>query len=399
MIVYDIHIKSENKMINSAKKWIWEHGDYPNFPYDKDKIKEKLRKAEYLRGLLAGILSFANKKDLDEIEIASITDEIINTSQIEGEYLRRESVRDSVAKAINREYTSAEDMSTRHTDDLVELMLDSHRNNEPLSVERLHGWHNAIFANTGGYEGVRKINIGVFRDYDDMKVVENLFGRGGEIVKYIAPPHHLIEKDIDAFIAYCNTSDEDPYIKSALAHLWFVSIHPYDDGNGRISRAIADYILSRDTQEEHKTYSMSTAIYARRVDYYNTLDMTTNLYKNRHYDFTLWIEWNIDILISALERSHESILFIIKKTKFWDKYRKVKLTKQHIQFLDAFIDGLSKDKKNEFANNDYREITGTSPVTASRHIKKLLEYGCIEKVEGQAKRNASYILLFDEDDF
>jgi len=398
MISYDIHIKSENDMTNSAKKWIWEHGDYPNFPYDKDKIKDKLRKAEYLRGLLAGILSFANKKDLDEIEIASITDEIMNTSQIEGKYLRRESVRDSVAKAINREYTSAEDMSTRHTDDLVELMLDSHRNKEPLSVERLHGWHNAIFANTGGYEGVRKINIAAFRDYDDMKVVENVFGREGQIVKYIAPPHHLIKKDIDAFIAYCNTSDEDPYIKSALAHLWFVSIHPYDDGNGRISRAIADYILSRDTQEEHKIYSMSTAIYARRVEYYNTLDMTTNLYKNRHYDFTLWIEWNIDILISALERSYESILFIIKKTKFWDKYRKVKLTDQQLQFLDAFIDGLSKDKKNEFANSDYREITGTSPVTASRHIKKLLEYGCIEKVEGQAKRNASYILLFDEDE-
>ena len=385
-------------MTNSVEKWIWEHEKYPYFPYDKEKIKEKLRKAEYLRGLLSGILSFANKKDLDEIEIASITDEIINTSQIEGEYLRRESVRDSVAKAINREYTSVEDMSTRHTDNLVELMLDSQRNNEPLSVERLHGWHNALFANTGAYEGVRKINVATFRDYDDMKVVENSFGRGGEVVKYIAPPQHLIEKDIDTIIAYCNTSDEDPYIKSALAHLWFVSIHPYDDGNGRISRAIADYILSRDTQEEHKIYSMSTAIYAKRGEYYNTLDMTTNLHKNRHYDFTLWIEWNIDILISALERSHESILFIIKKTKFWDRCRDVKLTRQHILFLEVFMDGLSKDKKNEFTNTDYRKITGASPVTASRHIKKLLEHGCIEKVEGKAKRNASYMLLFDEEE-
>ena len=385
-------------MTNSTKKWIWEHEKYPYFPYDKEKIKEKLRKVEYLRGLLSGILLFANKKDFDEIEIASITDEIINTSQIEGEYLRRESVRDSVAKAINREYTSAEDMSTRHTDNLVALMLDSQRNNEPLSVERLHGWHNALFANTSGYEGVRKINVATFRDYDDMKVIENSFGRGGEVVKYIAPPQHLIEKDIDAIIAYCNTSDEDPYIKSALTHLWFVSIHPYDDGNGRISRAIADYILSRDTQEEHKIYSMSTAIYAKRGEYYNTLDMTTNLHKNRHYDFTLWIEWNIDILISALERSHESILFIIKKTKFWDRCRDVKLTRQHISFLEVFIDGLSKEKNNKFTNTDYREITGASPVTASRHIKKLLEYGCIEKVEGKAKRNASYMLLFDEEE-
>ena len=384
-------------MVTNAIKWIWEHGNYPDFPYDKERLQEKLKKVAYLRGTLTGILSFANKKDLDELEIASLTDEIIHTSQIEGEYLKRESVRDSVAKAINNEYTSAEDMSTRHTDNLAELMLDSHRNNEPLSVERLHGWHNALFANTGGYEGVKKINIAVFRDYDDMKVVENLFGRGGNIVKYMAPPHNLIEKDIDALIKYCNTSDEDPYIKSALVHLWFVSIHPYDDGNGRISRAIADYILTRDTKDEHKLYSMSTAIYAKRAEYYNTLDMTTNLHKNRHYDFTLWVEWNIDILISALERSHKSVLFIIKKTKFWDKYRKVKLTKQQVQFLDSFIDDLAKDTRNEFANKDYRDITGTTPLTASRHIKKLLECGCIEKIEGKAKRNASYILLFDED--
>ncbi len=384
-------------MTNSTKKWVWEHDDYPNFPYDKDRITEKLRKAEYLRGILAGMLSFANKEDLDQFEITSITDEIIGTSQIEGEYLRRESVKDSVANAINNEYTSIKDLSTRHTDNLAELTLDSFRNNEPLSLERLHGWHNAIFANTSGYEGVNKITIGVFRDYDNMRVVENIFGRGGKIVKYVAPPHHLIEKDIEALIEYCNTSDEEPYIKSALAHLWFVSIHPYDDGNGRISRAIADYILSRDTQDEYKIYSMADAIFSKRVAYYSTLDMTTNMHKNRHYDFTLWVEWNIDILISALERSHKNILFIIKKTKFWDKYREVKLTKKHIQFLDIFIDGLSKKRKNEFSNNDYREATNASSVTASRHIKKLLECGCVRKIEGKAKRNASYALNFDEE--
>jgi len=384
--------------MHSTKKWIWEHDDYPNFPYDRDRMIEKLRKAEYLRGLLAGILSFAKKEDLEQLEITSITDEIIGTSQIEGEYLRRESVKDSVANAINNEYTSVKDLSTRHTDDLTELTLDSYRNNEPLSIERLHGWHNAIFAHTAGYEGVKKITIGAFRDYDNMRVVENLFGREGQVVKYIAPPHRLIQKDIEALIEYCNTSDEEPYIKSAIAHLWFVSIHPYDDGNGRISRAIADYILSRDTQDEYKIYSMATAIYAKRTEYYSTLDMITNLHKNRHYDFSLWIEWNIDILIDALEKAHKNILFIIKKTKFWDKHREVKLTKKHIQFLDAFIDSFSKNKKNKFSNNDYREITGVSSVTASRHIKKLLECGCIKKIEGKAKRNASYTLIFDENE-
>lgn len=383
-------------MTNTTKKWIWEHRDYPNFPYDKEKLKEKLRQVEYLRGMISGILSFADKTDIDELEITNITDEIISTSQIEGEYLRRESVRDSVAKAINRSYTSSEDMSTRHTDDLTQLMLDSTRNTEPLSVERIHGWHNALFSNTNEYEGVKKINIATFRNYDDMKVVENIFGREGQTVKYIAPPYKFIDKDIEALLLYCNTSDENPYIKGALIHLWFVSIHPYDDGNGRISRAMADYTLSTDTSEKYKIYSMSTAIYAKRVEYYKTLDMTTNLHKNRHYDFTLWIEWNIDILISALENTHENILFIIKKTKFWDRHRGAKLTKPHVQFLNSFIDSLARGNKNSFSNNDYRDITKVSPVTASRHIKKLLEYGFIEKVEGTANRNARYVLLFDE---
>ena len=385
-------------MTNSTKKWIWEHEDYPHFPYDKEKLAEKLKRVEYLRGLISGILAFANKKDIDELEIANLTNEIVNTSQIEGEHLRRESVRDSVAKAINQAYISSEDMSTRHTDNLVALMLDSHRNNKSLSIERLHGWHNALFANNSGYEGIKKINIGQFRDYDDMKVVENAFSREGTKVKYVAPPHNLIEKDIESFIKYCNESDDDPYIKSALAHLWFVSIHPYDDGNGRISRAIADFILSRDMKEEHKIYSMSTTIYTKRGAYYETLDMTTNLHKNRHFNFTLWVEWNIDILISALEKSHEDVMFIVKKTKFWDRCRTVKLSEEQGIFLSTFLDKLSQGNKNEFSNADYREITGTIPMTANRHIKKLLEYGCIEEVEGKGGRSTSYRLLFNTED-
>ncbi len=183
-------------MADIIKKWIWEHENYPNFSYDRERLSEKLKRAEYLRGLVSGVLAIANKDELDELEITNLTNEIINTSQIEGEYLRRDSARDSVAKAINQAYISSEDMSTRHTDNLVALMLDCHRNNELLSVERLHGWHNALFANSGSYEGVKKINIAQFRDYDDMKVIENVFNRAGGIVKYLAPPH-LLKKDID----------------------------------------------------------------------------------------------------------------------------------------------------------------------------------------------------------
>ncbi|MDQ7060940.1 MAG: DUF4172 domain-containing protein [Sulfurimonas sp.] len=385
-------------MKHIIKKWIWEHENYPDFPYDREKLSEKLKRSQYLRGLVSGVLCIANKDEFDELEITNLTNEIINTSQIEGEYLHRDSVRDSVAKAINQAYISSEDMSTRHTDNLVSLMLDSHRNNELLSVTRLHAWHNALFANSGGYEDVKKINIAQFRDYDDMKVIENAFNRAGGVVKYLAPPYRLLEKDIDALIKYCNQSDEDPYIKSALAHLWFVSIHPYDDGNGRISRAIADYILSRDLKEEHKTYSLSATIYTKRAEYYEILDMTTNLHKNRHFDFTNWIEWNIDILISTLEKAYEDVLFIVKKAKFWDRCKMINLSKGHTLFLDDFINKLSRGGNSEFSNVNYREITNTIPMTANRQIKKLLEYGLIAKVEGKAGRSTCYRILFDTGD-
>ncbi|MDQ7060681.1 MAG: DUF4172 domain-containing protein [Sulfurimonas sp.] len=385
-------------MKHIIKKWIWEHENYPDFPYDREKLSEKLKRAQYLRGLVSGVLCIANKDEFDELEITNLTNEIINTFQIEGEYLHRDSVRDSVAKAINQTYISSEDMSTRHTDNLVSLMLDSHRNNELLSVTRLHAWHNALFANSGGYEDVKKINIAQFRDYDDMKVIENAFNRAGGVVKYLAPPYRLLEKDINALIKYCNQSDEDPYIKSALAHLWFVSIHPYDDGNGRISRAIADYILSRDLKEEHKIYSLSATIYTKRAEYYEILDMTTNLHKNRHFDFTNWIEWNIDILISTLEKAYEDVLFIVKKAKFWDRCKMINLSKGHTLFLDDFINKLSRGGNSEFSNVNYREITNTIPMTANRQIKKLLEYGLIAKVEGKAGRSTCYRILFDTGD-
>ena len=375
-------------------KWIWEHEAYPRFPYNPKAIARKLRRVQYLRGELAGIFTFADSRDRDQITIASLTDEILSTSQIEGEYLRRESVRDSVARAINDDFISAEDMSTRHTDNLVELMLDSCHNDQPLSIERLHGWHSALFADSGGYAGIKKIRVAAFRDYDEMKVVERSFGRGGDIVKYIAPPHRRMREDIDALIAYCNTADEPPCVKSALAHLWFVSIHPYDDGNGRISRAIADYVLSRDTQEAHKIFSTSAVIYARRNAYYELLDHTTNLHKNRHYDFTAWIEWNLDILIEALETSRKRIAFVIHKTRFWDRHREAGLSPEHIRFLDAFMGRLSDGGENAFSNADYRAVTDTIPMTANRHIKRMLEHGIIRQIDGTRGRGVRYALVW-----
>ncbi len=382
--------------MNNTKKWIWESERYPEFPHNKDKLLDKIGKIEHLKGQIDGILSFVSEKELDAIEIANITEEIMGTSAIEGEYLQRESVRDSVSKKINSNYLSSENHATRHTDALADLLLDCLKNSKILTKERLHGWHNALFSNTQYGDNIKKITIASFRDYDDMKVIENTFARGGATVKYMAPPFRAIEDDIQRLLEYCNKSEENPYIKSAIVHLWFVSIHPYDDGNGRISRALADFVLAHDTAERYKAYSISTAILVNRATYYEILDETTNLFKNRHYDFTAWIVWHMDTLIVALQKSLEDVRFIVKKTKFWDKHRDKRLNTRQVKVLEKMIDDLSQNQPSILTTKHYKEITQALQLTASRDIKSLLEQGIIQKVEGKGGRSASYALLFYE---
>jgi Fic family protein len=384
--------------MSNTKKWIWESEQYPEFPHNKDKLLDKIGKIEHLKGQIDGILSFVSEEELDAIEIVNITEEIMGTSAIEGEYLRRESVRDSVAKKINHTYHSSENHATRHTDALAELMLDCLKNSELITQERLHGWHNALFSNSEYGDSTKKINIASFRDYDDMKVIENRFSRGGAIVKYIAPPCSMIENDINSLLKYCNHSNENPYIKSAIVHLWFVSIHPYDDGNGRISRALLDYVLAHDTTQQYKAYSISSAILTNRTGYYEMLDETTNLFKNRHYDFTTWIAWHMDTLIKALQKSLQDVKFIVKKTKFWDRHRDKKLNDRQVKVIEKMINDLSQELPSILTTKQYKEITQTLQLTASRDIKNLLDQGVVQKVEGKGGRSVSYTLLFDDVD-
>jgi len=379
--------------MNRTKKWIWEDERYPRFPYDKSQMLDRIGRIEHLKGKIDGILSFAGSEELDALEINNLTDEIMGTSEIEGEYLRRESVRDSIAQLINTHYRSAQNQSTRQTDALAALLLDCTRNNTPLTIERLHGWHNALFAHSAYGDGTAKIALGAFRDYDDMKVVENAFGRGGAVVKYVAPPHDRIDTFIDDLLDYCARSDENPYIQSALAHLWFVSIHPYDDGNGRIARAIADYLLSHGTQEHYKAYSISMTFLSNRVMYYDMLDETTNLHKNRQYDFTPWVAWHLDMLIKALETSLDRVSFIVDKTRFWDRCRHQRLNEKQIMVLEKVLADRSMGKETIISPKMYREIAQTTQITASRDIKKLTEAGCVRKVEGKGGRSTGYVLL------
>lgn len=370
-------------------KWIWQHQTYPNFKYEKTKLAEIISQIDYNRGILDGISKLFEPDDIVNIEIETLTDEAVNTSLIEGEVLKRESVQSSFRKKLDKYFDGRYDKySTRATDNLVEILIDSNLNKDVLNLERLHGWHNCLFEHTG-YDRLSKIDIAKFRSHSDMEVVSGAIGY--EKVHYKAVPLEKLDVDIEKFLRYCNESDENIYIKSAIAHIWFVIIHPYDDGSGRIARAITDYILSQNTSStKFKLYSISTAISSDRIGYYTVLDNTTNLFLNKEFDLTPWLVWHLNILNNAMQQALKNIEYLIQKTKFWDMHRIQALNERQIKVLNKILDKGSENFESGLNTKKYMALTKVSKATAIRDISELLEFECIEQVEGTAGRNVRY---------
>jgi len=375
------------------KKWIWQHQEYPKFHFSREKFSTIISEIEYLRGVLDSYSKLFNEDDIRKIEIERLTDEAIHTSLIEGEVFKRESVRSSFRKRLDKEFDARHDKyATAMTDSLVEILIDCSLNKEPLNIERLHGWHNCLFEHQ--YSKLHKINVATFRKNDDMEVVSGAIGF--EKVHYLAPPVENIYADIKNLLNYSNNSDENIYIKSAIAHLWFVIIHPYEDGNGRVARAITDYLLSLGTTySQFKLYSISTAINSDRKNYYDILDKTTNLFKNREFDITSWVEWHLSVLKNAMQSGLKSIEYLVQKTKFWDKYRNYSLNDRQIKVINKILDIGDENFEGGLSTKKYISLTKVSKATAVRDISQLVEFGCIEQLEGSKGRNIRYRLIID----
>ena len=373
------------------KKWIWQQENYPNFTYDSKKLENLIQKISLEQGYLIALTQTMNKDNIIQRQAEALLNEAINTALIEGEVLNRDSVKASIAKKFgfrDIDYNKI-DNSIEY---LIEVLIDANTNYDAkLTQERLFAWHGAIFPKA--YDKFNAINVATFRGEETMQVVGGY--AGNEIVYYEAPPKSILEKEMQTFLNWFNSTNDD-LIKACIAHLWFVIIHPFDDGNGRIARAITDLVLSKiENSKISRLYSMSSAINDDRKGYYKALEYTTGYIKkeDNFLDITFWCEWFLQTLYKALIDAKDRLNFIIIKTKFWDKNRDKNLNSRQIKVLNFILDIGIENFKGNLSKKKYMSISSSSSTTASRDILELLEIGCIKQVEGTDGRNISYEIV------
>ena len=372
----------------NKEKWIWQHKEYPAFKYSVKEFIPKLTLIAENVGRIKALISLLDEKEQDSIKIDLLTSEIVSTSAIEGEHLSRDSVRSSIGKKLDAHFEEVQDKSTYHTDALANILIDSTQNREALDLVRLHKWHISLLSHTPSK--FTKIELGSFRSYDDMQIVSGSIGK--EKVHYEALPHKKISEDVNSLLDFINTSDENIYIKSAIAHLWFVTIHPYDDGNGRIARIIGDYVVSKNFGLEYKYFNISTAIAKNRRNYYDKLETSQNLLDNPNLECSLWIEWYLEMFNDSLEEALNIINKVITKTKFWDRIRDISLNERQLKVLRKLLDYKDGEFKGGLTSKKYVAMTKVSIATAKRDIQELVKHGCIYKIEGSQGRNVKYAI-------
>ncbi|MFT7003971.1 MAG: Fic family protein [Sulfurimonas sp.] len=374
--------------MSSSKKWIWEETDYPNFIYKSEIINPLVQKITLHQGYLIAFTSFLNEENLKVRQFEMLSDEAINTSAIEGESLNRDSVRASVGKRLGLFNFNTKKTDLK-TEGLIDILIDANTNyNQDLTLGRIFGWHNALFPT--GYSGFSKINVAEFRGSETMEVVSGAIGQ--EIVRYQAPSHEMLESEVEAFLKWFN-KEENSLVKAAISHLWFVVIHPLDDGNGRISRAITDLVLSKiENSKVSKLYSMSTAINEDRKAYYEVLDATTGFKRKKDslLDITQWIEWFLKTLLKSLEDAKKSLQYVVDKTAFWDKHKESELNARQVKVINKILDKGVENYEGGLNKRKYVSIAKTSTTTATRDLQELIEKGCIKQKEGTSGRATSY---------
>lgn len=360
-------------------KYIYQYKQWPNFTWNEKLIGNILGEVRYLQGKIVGQMSNIGFVLKEETYLSTLTLDVLKSSEIEGEYFNYEQVRSSIANKLGIE-TYGIVHAGRDVDGVVEMMLDATKHyDKELTSERLYGWHASLFPT--GYSGIHKINIGSYRK-DEMQIVSGPMGK--ERVHFEAPHQDKMQEEMDAFLDWINNEkDLDLVIKSAIVHFWFIIIHPFDDGNGRIARALTDLFLSRSEQSALRFYSLSNQMLTEKKTYYSVLQQV----QHSSGDITEWLAWFLNCLYRSLQLTETTLQRVLNKVDFWELHKETELNSRQRKMLNKMLDGFDGKLKT----SKWAKITKCSSDTALRDIKDLVSKGILIQ-ENSAGRSTSYDL-------
>ncbi len=360
-------------------KYIYQHKDWTAFTWQDKAINLVFGKVRNTQGKINGQMNALGFSAKEEATLTTLTLDVVKSSEIEGELLNYEQVRSSIARRLGIN-TAGLVPSSRHIEGVVEMMLDATQNyQKPLTQERLFGWHAALFPT--GYSGSHKIAVGQYRT-GEMQVLSGAMGK--EKIHYEAVHPDLVKPEMDQFLDWVNQAGNiDAVLKAAIAHFWFIIIHPYDDGNGRIARAITDLLLARSEGSGERFYSMSSQILAERKRYYEVLQKV----QHSTGDITEWLDWFLHCLKNALQETENTMQKIVHKATFWQRHEQTPINERQRFMLNKLFDGLD----GKLQSSKWAKMTKSSSDTALRDMKDLIEKGILQ-AEKQSGRNANYEL-------
>jgi Fic family protein len=368
-------------------RWIWQHSDWPHLTWQANTLAPLLRQVTLAQGALLGRAQSAEPEMSDDFTLDAQLQNIVNSSAIEGETLNVSSVRSSIARRLGLTEDGTAPREAR-SEGLAQIMWDATANlDAPLDQTRLLQWHAWLFAGDVDFLG-RKIRIGDWRGPDAMQVVSGRVDR--PTVHFEAPPRTGLEDRIGEFIAWFNASRSDtaldPLLRAAIAHFWFITLHPFDDGNGRLARSLTDLALAQGEPRSIRLYAMSVSILAERKTYYAQLETAQKMQAaDSPLDITPWLTWFLHTLLAAIESASTRIDGVLAKSRFWREPRAQGLSAEQVKVLNRLLDGDQPERAgfvHGISASQYQAVAKVSKATATRHLADLVARGCLVKLPG-----------------
>ncbi|AZE96851.1 Fic domain protein [Pseudomonas orientalis] len=360
--------------------WIWQHLDWPHFHWQPGRLGPLLRECGQAQGRLLGMLGTDSQAVNAQNELDALLQNILTSSAIEGEQLNVDSVRSSLARRLGLQPLKNASVS-RRSEGLAELMMNATQQySQPFTLDRLLNWHHLLFPTPDAGYIAQALNVGALRGDEPMQVVSGRLDR--PTVHFEAPPREGLEHALGEFLEWFETSRDQPeldsLVRAGVAHFWFVTLHPFDDGNGRLTRAITDLALAQAEHQAIRFYAMSASILEDRTGYYEALESS----QKATLDITDWLEWFLKTLLRSVQQAMARIDRVLHKSRFWQRRRDLVLSAEQIKVLNRLLDGGERGFEQGISAAQYQAVAKVSKATATRHLGDLLEKNCLIRLPG-----------------